>query len=105
MSSKLYYCNTVYSCKPPSDINPLILQKYKGKSILVLCCRDGQMTRIDKLALNNVYHYGWWKLKDIGFVDEDGYIDYEELDQWDLVVILDKKRIQEIYLPLHHLNL
>lgn len=103
MAARLYYSNTIFSVSPPQDINPLILEIYRGKRILVLCCRDGQIIRLRKRESDCgafLAYRGWWDAQKIGIVNSDGYIDREQLLSWDAVVILCRDRIQDLYLPL-----
>ena len=103
MSTELFYCNTIFGVSPPSDINPLILQRYRGKKILVLCCREGQLIRLRRLQINPetlLLACGWWDAKEAGIVTEEGFLNKKELLNWDVVVILCRERIQDLYLPL-----
>lgn len=99
---RLYYCNTIYKVDPPSDINPLILQKYKNKHILVLCAKEAQVIRINILIKNRDYvdyitHYGWWDIENNELVNDYGIIKTFELERYDAVVILDKRRIDPMF--------
>ena len=102
MPPKVYYCNTIY-CKPISDINPLILQKHKRDRILVLCAREGQVKRITTMLCNpefahlDILHYGWWDADNMGLLDEDGSINYQDLCIHDLLIILDRRRIDALF--------
>jgi len=89
---RLYYCNTIYKTEPPSDINPLILQKYRDGRVLVLCARDGQKARIQRQKLIGITAFGWW----------DPQVQGKAINfsAYNAVVILDKKRIDASYQDL-----
>lgn len=102
---KLYFCNTIYSCEPPNDINPLLLELYKEKKMLVLCARDRQANRIKKLLETEdfkgrqVYPIGWWEFEENGLFTEKGDINYQVLTMVDCIVVLDKERVGEPFVP------
>jgi len=98
--TRLFYCNTNYNAKPPVDINPLILQRYRSAHILVLCARDGMVKRIAKMTSEDSYPYphqhvlayGWWEAEEMGLV-VNGQIDSKELLSYEVIVIIGKDRV------------
>lgn len=104
----LHYSNSNYSTDPITDINPLLLQKYNKHKVLVLCAREGQCVRINKMALhsNNQNHnqslvsYGWWDSQRMGLVTNAGEIDEDKLYSYDAIILLDKHRIDKVFTPL-----
>lgn len=88
----IHYCNTNYNTSPPTDINPLLLQRYKASHILVLCAREQMVDRINEMiglretpTDQNICPIGWWDL------------DSEEtsIEDFDVVIIVGKTRIDE----------
>lgn len=102
MKPMLYYCNTIYT-KPISDINPLILQRYRDKKFLVLCARSGQEKRITTMlgkAENSdldLTYFGWWHASAMGLLDDAGLINYDYLSFFDIVIILSRSRIDTVF--------
>jgi hypothetical protein len=98
----IHYCNTHYDISPPIDINPLILQRFSDKVILVLCARDGQVKRINNLTVRNpdltVIPCGWWNLQEFQIFRE-GKINRDVLNTFDVIVILDRTRIHKTFMP------
>ena len=101
MKTKLHYCETHYHVDPPVDINPLILQAYSKRKILVLCSRQSIIDRIEKLKLKNVLACGWWEGEEIDLFTS-GYLNETELSTYDVVVVIGKKRISEEFWPLKY---
>lgn len=94
MIQRIFYCNTLYSVKPPVDINPLILLRYKKEKILVLCARASMIKRANQALKgtrdrDRIDIYGWWDLRDIDF-----------LDHYDVIVIVGRDRISHEFHPL-----
>jgi len=73
--------------KPICDLNPLILQAYPNKEILVICAREGQQIRLSRKA--NLTVASWW--------DNEIFNDTDKLNSFDVVVILDRDRIDPIF--------
>lgn len=97
MSPILHYCNTNYITFPPTDINPLLLIKYSQSMILVLCAREGQTKRIRTTIQQNpklnLVCCGWWETSELGITNWQEQPIYSELYKYDVVIILDKNRI------------
>lgn len=93
---KLHYCNTIYGDGWIVDLNPLIVQAYPNKRILVLCARDGQEARLEKVTAENknIHILGWW------FMDPDPTLAQMFVKDYDIVVILSKDRIDRLFMPL-----
>jgi hypothetical protein len=83
---KVHYCDSIYN-KPIQDLNPLILLAYPDKDILVICAREGQQIRLSRLAKITVA--SWW--------DHDQFNDEDKLLSFDVVVILDRDRIDPLF--------
>jgi len=83
---KVHYCDSIYN-KPIQDLNPLILQAYPGKDILVICAREGQQIRLSRQA--NLYVASWW--------EPEHFNDINKLLSFDVVVILDRDRIDPMF--------
>jgi hypothetical protein len=96
MKPKLYYCNTHYTTSPPTDINPLLLQRYPNHKMLVLCAREPMIKRIDALCLPRVLCVGWWDLEEAGLF-ERGFLCFDELYSYDVVVIIGRDRIDNSF--------
>lgn len=87
----VFYCNTHYDLDPPIDLNPLVVQAFENKAILVIAARDRQISRVsDSLANNQTTVCGWWNLDEIITTPDDIY-------QYDIVVILNQDRIHKVY--------
>ena len=105
---RLHYCNTIYDYNPIQDVNPLILQRYFDGQVLVLCAREGQVTRVNKMLASNDYSYtdqvvlcyGWWDVSNMGLFLPTGELVPDELMSYDAVVILDRHRIDPIFLEI-----
>lgn len=103
--AKLYCCNTHYNTKPPIDINPLILQKYKDGRILAFCAREGTVKRIATMVSTNSFPYpnlqlsayGWWEINKIDLL-AGNQVNHSKLVSYDAIVIINKYRIHEKYL-------
>ena len=100
--SKLYFCETHYNSKPPIDINPLILQRYKNNNICALCAREGTKIRINKLRnlglIPNVKGiYGIWELKYEDFLLENGCLKDYIKNMYDVFVVIGKNRVYKEY--------
>lgn len=102
----LYYCNTNYDCKPPLDLNPLILRRYPTGNILALCARDGMLHRINnnmdlwpysEYPEQSIVGVGWWEAKEFGLVDARGRFEPHDLLSQDAVVIVGKDRIDPMF--------
>ena len=83
---KVHYCDSIYN-KPVQDLNPLILQAYPKKNILVICAREGQQIRLSKQT--HIVVASWW--------DTDHFNSLQKLLSFDIVVILDRKRVDPIF--------
>ena len=88
--SKLYYCCSMYE-PVIQDINPLILLAHPKDDILIICARDGQEIRLNKFPDHRITVASWWEPWD--FATE------EKLLNFDVVVILDRDRIDPIFYP------
>jgi hypothetical protein len=83
-----------------TDINPLLLELYKERKMLVLCARDGQQKRIlAKKLEQKVDVVGWWELMEKGFIDDFGSFGF--LYSYDVIVVLDPPRIHPSFKPLY----
>lgn len=83
---KVHYCCSNYD-RPITDLNPLIPQAYPRKEILVICAREGQQIRLSRKKLLTVG--SWW--------DADMFNDTDKLLSFDVIVILDRDRIDPIF--------
>lgn len=73
------------------DINPLIVEAYPDRNILIIAARDRQVSRSsDCITGQRFVVCGWWNLDEV--IDKPDDIDY-----YDIVVILNKERIHETY--------
>lgn len=97
--TRLHFCETHYSVKPPVDINPLVLELYKDKKVLAICAKQQMVDRIDKLEIPRLLACGWWEVEEIDLYPQ-GYLDYSELFSYDVVVVIGRKRIDEKFWPL-----
>ena len=99
----IHYCNTNYNVSPICDLNPLLFERYKRHTFLVICAREGMVTRIQgreheiTTFMQSITATGWWNLMDNNHVDDEGNIDREFLAGFDVVVIVGKDRIDERY--------
>ena len=84
---KLYYCDSIYGDRI-QDLNPLIPQAYPKKDILIICAREGQQIRLNKQQGNFVVA-SWW--------DAEQFNDIHKLQSFDVVVILDRDRIDPLF--------
>jgi hypothetical protein len=107
MSKKLYYCNTIYGVSPPSDVNPLILQRHSRDKILIFCAREGQLIRLNNKVKNDSQYKnihllvcGWWEFQVLGLIDKAIQLNIEELNRWDVFVILNRARIDKVFTPI-----
>jgi len=102
----IHYCDTIYESDPITDINPLLLRRYKKENILVICTRDGMVTRInDRMAefeeaypdqsLNVI---GIWELEP-SFV-ETGFVDLDFVFDHYVIIIVGKDRVHKRYEPI-----
>lgn len=105
--TKRYTCSSIYTVNPISDLNPLIVQKYLSiinSRLLVLCAREQQVKRINKLYLGLaqplIISVGWWELQLMGFLDENKLVSKKEILAFTGVVLLDKPRIDTSFLSL-----
>ena len=102
---KLYTCSTHYDTSPPTDINPLILQLHEDGKILVLCARDGMVTRIRKRIKEPDYLkpfqeidcYGLWDLTKDNYEDIVGH---RALLNYTAVIFVGPERIDPSFKPL-----
>lgn len=86
----LHTCETIYSDHGEiSDINPLLLQRYRGKRLLVICARDAQVFRI-KEKYPDIPVFGWWEAAFFKKVDE-------HLAKSDVVILVGRSRIDELF--------
>ena len=104
--TKLHFCNTIYSCNPPSDLNPLILDAYKDKKVLAIVAREQQGTRIsqaysDKIKDGSLTILGWWDFPVLGLFTPQGQLIYKELTRFNAIVIISKDRIDEAFDPIY----
>lgn len=90
---KVHYCCSQYD-QVVTDLNPLIPQAYPLKDILVICARDQQQIRLsckenytDFLTVSS-----WW--------DNEPFNDVDKLTSFDVVVILDRDRIDPSFRPM-----
>lgn len=104
--ASLHYCNTNYDCKPPLDMNPLILRRYPTGSILVLCAREGIVKRITQNSQLMPYNQypdqsivaiGWWEAQDYGLINSQCHFESHDLLSQDAVVIVGKNRIDPMF--------
>jgi hypothetical protein len=102
---KLYTCSTHYDTSPPTDINPLILQLHEDGKILVLCAREGMVTRIRNRikepgylnAFQEVDCYGWWDLTPENY---DQIVGSKALLSYTAVILIGPERIDPSYKSL-----
>lgn len=94
MAPTLFHCRSNYATNPPTYVNPLILQRFSGQRILVVCAREKQLKELRKkfTAEAHVFVCGWWP-DDIGLTLSDS-----DIQEMDVVVILDRDRIDIRYL-------
>lgn len=105
--TRLFHCNTHYNTKPPTDINPLILERYKRSKILVFCARKGMLKRISKMISDLKYPYpdqkimscGWWET-DLFEITKGGEVDLIKLLAYDVIIIVGRERIDKSFLPI-----
>jgi hypothetical protein len=98
---RLYTCCTTYQGETITDINPLLIELYKTKTMLVFCARDKQQERILKTPIPPTMKLdvvGWWELKAVGFIDDFGGFNFKKLLAYNAIVILDPKRIDDSFL-------
>jgi hypothetical protein len=110
LKPKLYYNNTIYPKDREdihliSDVNPLLFQRYPTSQILIICAREGQVIRLRKLLIDKYAHcpylcLGWWDLFALDLTKAPDVIDTQVLCTYDVVVILDKERIDERFSSL-----
>jgi hypothetical protein len=103
--TRLYFCNSIYTVDPINDINPLILEKYKDVSVLVIAARDQQQKRIlerhkQLIQQGKLKVVGWWDFPMIGLWTLDNKLDSKELIKFNAVVILDRNRIDQAFFPI-----
>ncbi len=97
---RFHTCNTIYQGETITDINPLLIELYKTKKMLVFCARDGQQKRILKTPIPStmkVDTVGWWELKAVDFIDDFGGFNFKKLLSYDVVIVLDPARIDESF--------
>lgn len=127
----LFFCKSIYTSKQqtgseptnftlvdldkPVDINPLILERYKFDKVLVLVARDSQQNRLksallegrigcydlDPLAPYDIDILGWWEVQESEIFSIDTGFIYAELSKYKVVIIVDKERIDQTFLPLY----
>lgn len=108
---KLFHCRTIYKVEPPSDVNPLIFEAYKGteQSILIIGAREQQVERVQKLLQDQKFRgrtiiaLGWWEFVEYGLINTDGKLDTAFLCCFDAIVVLDRDRVDEKYNELYNL--
>ena len=90
---KAYYCCSQYD-QVITDLNPLIPQAYPFKDILVICARDQQQIRLTckKNCTENLTVASWW--------DNEAFNNTDKLNNFDVVVILDRDRIDPGFHPM-----
>jgi hypothetical protein len=100
--TKLHYSETNYSELPPLDINPLLLQLYRNKDVLVICSRQGMKQRIDQLIEDRDPLHTECRLRVIGIWEEDKSATFTRgcITMHDAVIIIGKDRIHEDYFPI-----
>jgi hypothetical protein len=73
--------------QPIRDLNPLILEAYAKKKILVMCAREGQSIRLGKKALPyDITIVGWWDVRQ-----------RHTLLGYDVAVIVDRDRVDPLF--------
>ena len=107
----IHYCNTIHKYEPIQDINPLLLEKYYNKKLLIFCAKKEQAQRINdsldlitkKFSKIKIYVAGWWELKEKGLIHPLTKQFFKQaLIIHDAIVILDKKRIDKEFLSFLH---
>ena len=106
--TKLHYCKTNYTTKPPLDVNPLLLQKYRDKNLLIIASKEQQYDRLLEYIREcpidhncKVFVSSWWDLEgDLGLLTTTGEISAKPLLYFDGVVIIGRERVDSRFEPL-----
>jgi hypothetical protein len=98
--TKLHYCKTNYNLTPPLDINPLLLQKYKDKNLLIIVSKEQQEDRLLRYLSEcpidhgcKVFVSSWWDLEGDFGLSLIGETSLNPLAGFDGIVIVGRERV------------
>jgi hypothetical protein len=98
---RLFYNRTVLDedGQVAADVNPLVLQRYLGETILVIAVNNDQLRRLCAVEKEQEFLLccGWWNLQDLGLVEEDGSLVEHMFDGVEVVIVLNKEEVDPRY--------